>query len=132
VSRWGVWVECGRVESLCGAGGRLTAVLGGFREPRGKRLEVLKDMMPRLRRVVIFYSPDNPAAQISMRIARDAAGRLQVKLVERPVDSVEALRAGLRALRPGEADAFIYASDAMIVSPEELFLHTSRTNTLPT
>jgi hypothetical protein len=31
-----------------------------------------QEMMPRLRRGVIFYSPDNPAAQISMRIARDA------------------------------------------------------------
>ena len=125
-------VAVGLVESFRKPGGRLTGVYGRFTELTAKRLELLKDMMPRLRRVVIFYSPDNPAAQISMRIARDAAGRLQVKLVERPVDSVEALRAGLRALRPGEADAFIYASDAMIVSQEELFLDTSRTKKLPT
>ena len=125
-------VAVGLVESFRKPGGRLTGVYGRFTELTAKRLELLKDMMPRLRRVVIFYSPDNPAAQISMRIARDAAGRLQVKLVERPVDSVEAPRAGLRALRPGEADAFIYASDAMIVSQEELFLDTSRTKKLPT
>ena len=125
-------VAVGLVESFRKPGGRLTGVYGRFTELTAKRLELLKDMMPRLRRVVIFYSPDNPAAQISMRIARDAAGRLQVKLVERPVDSVEALRAGLRALRPGEADAFIYASDAMIVSQEKLFLDTSRTKKLPT
>ena len=125
-------VAVGLVESFRKPGGRLTGVYGRFTELTAKRLELLKEMMPRLRRVVIFYSPDNPAAQISMRIARDAAGRLQVKLVERPVDSVEALRAGLRALRPGEADAFIYASDAMIVSQEELFLDTSRAKKLPT
>ena len=125
-------VAVGLVESFRKPGGRLTGVYGRFTELTAKRLELLKDMMPRLRRVVIFYSPDNPAAQISMRIARDAAGRLQVKLVERPVDSVEALRAGLRALRPGEADAFIYASDAMIVSQEELLLDTARVKKLPT
>ena len=125
-------VAVGLVESFRKPGGRLTGVYGRFTELTAKRLELLKEMMPRLRRVVIFYSPDNPAAQISMRIARDAAGRLQVKLLERPVDSVEALRAGLRALRPGEADAFIYASDAMIVSQEELFLDTSRAKKLPT
>ena len=125
-------VAVGLVESFRKPGGRLTGVYGRFTELTAKRLELLKEMMPRLRRVVIFYSPDNPAAQISMRIARDAAGRLQVKLIERPVDSVEALRASLRALRPGEADAFIYASDAMIVSQEELVRDTSRAKKLPT
>ena len=125
-------VVVGLVESFRKPGGRLTGVYGRFTELTAKRLELLREMMPKLRRVVIFYSPDNPAAQISMRIARDAAGRLQVKLVERPVASVEALRAGLHALRPGEADAFIYASDSMIVSQEELLLDTARAKKLPT
>ena len=40
------------------------------------------------------------------------------------------MRAGLRALQPGEADAFIYASDAMIVSQQELLLDTSRAKKL--
>src|SRR5262245_296890 len=57
---------------------------------------------------------------------------LEERRIARPVDSVEALRAGLRALRPGEADAFIYASDTMIVSQEELFLDTARAKKLPT
>ena len=125
-------VAVGLVQSFRKPGGRLTGVYGRFTELTAKRLELLKEMMPRLRRVAIFYSPDNPAAQISMKLARDAAGRLKVKLVERPVDSVEMLRAGLRALRPGEVDAFIPASDAMIISQEELILDTSRAKKLPT
>lgn len=59
--------------------------------------------MPPLRRVVTFYRPDNPTAQASLKIARDAARHLNVTLVERPVGSVEELRAGLRALRPSDA-----------------------------
>ena len=55
-----------------------------------------------------FYSPDNPAAQRSMKVARDATRQLKVELIERPVASVEELRAGLRALRTGEADAFFF------------------------
>lgn len=125
-------VAVGLVQSFRKPGGRLTGVYGRFTELTAKRLELLKEMIPRLRRVAIFYSPDNPAAQVSMRIARDAAERLKLKLVERPVDSVEMLRASLRALGPGDADAFIYASDAMIVSQEELILDTSRTKRLPT
>ena len=95
------------VESFRKPGGRLTGIHSGFTDLTAKRLELLKEMIPKLRRVVTFYSPDNPAAQRSIKIARGAAGRLKVGLVERPVASVEELRAGLRALRPGEADAML-------------------------
>jgi putative tryptophan/tyrosine transport system substrate-binding protein len=125
-------VAVGLVESFRRPGGRLTGVYGRFTDLTAKRLELLKEMIPRLRRVEMFYSRDNPAAQVSMTMARDAARQLKVKLIERPVDSVEELRAGLRALRPGEADAFIYASDAMIVSQEDLILDTSKAKRLPT
>ena len=125
-------VAVGLVESFRKPGGRLTGVNGQFTDLTAKRLELLKEMIPRLRRVVTFYSPDNPAAQRSMKIARDAARQLKLELVERPVASVEELRAGLRALRPGEADAFFFVGDAMVNSQEELIIDTARAKRLPT
>ena len=101
-------VSTGLVESFRKPGGRLTGINSQSTDLTAKRLELLKEMVPRLRRVVTFYSPDNPAAQQSVKIARDAARQLKLELIERPVASVEELRAGLRALRPGEADAFFY------------------------
>ena len=89
-------------------------------------------MVPRLRRVVTFYSPDNPAPQQSVKIGRDAARQLKLELIERPVASVEELRAGLRALRPGEADAFFYVSDAMVTSQAELIIESARARRLAT
>jgi putative ABC transport system substrate-binding protein len=125
-------VAVGLVESFRKPGGRLTGVHGQFADLTAKRLELLKEMIPGLRRVVTFYSPDNPAARRSVTIARDAARQLKVELVERPVASVEELRAGLRALRPGEADAFFFVSDAMVNSQEELIIDTARAKRLPT
>jgi putative ABC transport system substrate-binding protein len=55
-----------------------------------------------------------------------------VELVERPVASVEELRAGLRALRPGEADAFFFVADAMVNSQAGLVIDTARAKKLPT
>ncbi len=124
-------VAVGLVESFHKPGGRLTGIHGQFTDLTAKRLELLKEMIPRLRRVVTFYSPDNPAARQSLKLARDAARQLKVELVERPVASVEELRAGLRALRPGEADAFFPVSDAMVVSQEELIIDTARAKRLP-
>jgi len=125
-------VSTGLVESFQKPGGRLTGIHRQSTDLTAKRLELLKEMVPRLRRVVTFYSPNNPVAQQSAKIARDAARQLKLELVERPVASVEDLRAGLRALRPGEADAFFLVSDAMVTSQTELIIESARAKRLPT
>ncbi len=123
-------VALGLVESLRKPGGRLTGIHGQYRDLTAKRLQLLKEMLPRLRRVVTFYRHDNPSQ--SLQIARDAARQLKVELVERPVGSVEDLRTGLRALRPGEADAFFYIGDAMVFSQAELIIDAAKARKLPT
>jgi len=90
-----------------------------------KRLELLKEMIPSLRRVATFYNPDNPISQAAANIARDAARELKVELIERPVHSVGELRSILDALRPGDADALSYI-DGMVVSQEELLIDAAR------
>jgi putative ABC transport system substrate-binding protein len=123
-------VAVGLVESFRKPGGRLTGIHGQYSNLTAKRLELLKEMLPRLRRVVTFYRHDNPSR--SLKIARDAARQLKLELVERPVGSVEDLRAGLWALRSGEADAFFYIGDAMVFSQAELIIDTAKAKRLPT
>jgi putative ABC transport system substrate-binding protein len=125
-------VAVGLVESFRKPGGRLTGIHSHGAGLTAKRLELLKEMVPTLRRVVTFYSPDNPSAQRSVKLARDAARQLKVELVERPVTSVEELREGMRALRPGEADAFLYMTDAMVGSQAKLVIESARAKRLPT
>jgi putative ABC transport system substrate-binding protein len=125
-------VSVGLVESFRKPGGRLTGIHvqgGGL---TAKRLELLKELVPTLRRVVVFYRPDSPVAQQSVQLARDAARQLRLELVERPVASVEELQAGVRALRPREADALLYVADAMVASPAALIIETARAKRLPT
>jgi putative ABC transport system substrate-binding protein len=123
-------VALGLVESFRKPGGRLTGIHGQYTDLTAKRLELLKEMLPRLRRVVTFYRRDNPSQ--ALKRVRDAARQLKLGLVERPVGSVEDLRAGLRALRPGEADAFFYIGDAMVFSQAELIIDTAKAKRLPT
>jgi len=97
-----------------------------------KRLALLKEMVPRLRRVVSFYNPENPAAQEALKLARDAARQLKVELVEHRVASVEELRVGLHALRPGEVDAYFHISDSMLTSQTPLVIEAATAKRLPT
>jgi putative tryptophan/tyrosine transport system substrate-binding protein len=98
-------VDVGLVKSFAKPGGRLTGVHSLSTETTAKRLEILKEMSPKLRRVATFYDPGNMAARESAKSVREAARQLRIELVERPVRSVEELRAGLQALKPGEVDA---------------------------
>jgi putative ABC transport system substrate-binding protein len=125
-------VTVGLVASFRQPGGRLTGIHGQNTDLTAKRLELLKEMLPAVRRVVTFYAPDNPAAQLSVKFAREAARSLKVELLERPVASVEELQAGLHALRPGEADALLYVSDAMVGSQAQMMIDTARARRLPT
>ena len=125
-------VSTGLVESFRKPGGRLTGIHRRSTDLTAKRLELLKDMVPKLRRVVTFYQPDNPVAQRSVNIARNAARQLKLEFIGRPVSSVEELRTGLHALRPGEADAFFHVSDAMVTSQTELIIESATAKRLPT
>ncbi len=125
-------VARGLVESFAKPGGRLTGVYNWIIELTAKRLEVLKDVLPKLRRVVTFYDPKNPSAQRGAMLAREAGRRLRVEVVERHVTSVEELHAALRALRPGEADAYFHIPDARVTNQAQVIIDTAKAKRLPT
>jgi putative ABC transport system substrate-binding protein len=120
------------VQSFAKPGGRLTGVQSQSTDTTAKRLEILKEMFPKLRRVVAFYDPGNMAARESAKLIREAARQLRIEVVERHVRSVEELRAGLQALKPGEVDALAHVSDAMLTSQTKLVVDTAKAKKLPT
>jgi putative ABC transport system substrate-binding protein len=125
-------VARGLVESFPRPGGRVTGVYYWTTDLTAKRLEVLKDILPKLRRVVTFYDPKNLNAQESAKAAREAGRRLGIQIVERHVNSPGELQAGLRALKPGEADAFFHVSDAMVTGQAQLIIEVANAKGLPT
>lgn len=125
-------VATGLVESFAKPGGRLTGVHSLGTDLTAKRLEILKEILPKLRRVLTFYNPNNRASRVSSKSAREAAQHLRIELVERHVASVEELRAGLGALRAGEADAFFYVQDAMVASQAHWIIDAAKAKRLPT
>src|SRR5262249_52071993 len=98
----------------------------------GKRLAILREMVPKVRRVIGFYSPDNPTAREYARLNRDAARQLRMELVERHVRSVDELREGLRTLKAGEGDALILPLDAMVIAHGQLTVDAAKAKRLPT
>jgi putative ABC transport system substrate-binding protein len=125
-------VTLGLVDSFAKPGGRLTGVHFLATDLTAKRLEILKEMLPKLRRVMTFYNPGNPIAVEASRLGREEARRLHVEFIERRVGSVKELEAALRTLKAGEADAYFYTADAMMASQAQLIIEMARDKRWPT
>jgi putative ABC transport system substrate-binding protein len=120
------------VQSFGKPGGRLTGVQYSVTDLTGKRLEILKEMMPKLSRVVIIYNPNNRFSVEAAALARQAGKQLGVHLVERQANSVEELRQRVGALKAREADAYFYTTNAMVISQAQLVIDMATSKKLPT
>jgi ABC-type uncharacterized transport system substrate-binding protein len=125
-------VAGGIVDSFAKPGGRLTGVHYLVRDLTAKRLEILKEVLPKLSRVVTFYDPGSRVATDAAKLGREEAKRLGLKFIERHVASVEELQKALQALKVGEADAYFYIGDAMVVSQAQLIIDTAKAKKLAT
>jgi len=122
----------GLIQSFAKPGGRLTGVYYLTVDLTPKRLEVLKEILPKLRRVLAFYNPKNPISIEAAKLGRDAAQQMNIQFIERQVTSVDELRSVLQKLKPGETDAYFYVSDAMIMDNAQTIIHTTLEKKLPT
>ena len=125
-------VAMGLVDSFAKPGGRLTGVQYLVTDLTAKRLEILKEILPKLTRVITFYNPGDLAAPGAAKAAREEATRHGLKFVERHVTSVEELRKVLQALKPGEADAYFYVPDVMVIGQVQLIIDTAKSKKLAT
>ena len=73
-------VAGGLVDSLARPGGNLTGCAGMDPELAGKRLELLKQIVPRLTRVAFVVSPSSPMSPPHVREAQKAATALGIRL----------------------------------------------------
>jgi ABC-type uncharacterized transport system substrate-binding protein len=68
-------VEAGFVESLARPGGNVTGLTNTSAELGGKRLELLKEVVPKLVRVAVLYDPAIPANVIEVKEVFPVAAR---------------------------------------------------------
>jgi ABC-type uncharacterized transport system substrate-binding protein len=97
-------VKAGLVESLARPGGNVTGITNLTRELGGKRLELLKEAVPKLSRVAVLYDPALPQSlhEVKELLPADArALKLTIQLWEiRAVDDFEKVFAALNKQRP--------------------------------
>jgi putative ABC transport system substrate-binding protein len=99
----------GLIESFARPGGNITGVTDLELEIGPKRLEVFQEIVPGLKRVLFPYAAHHTSAAAAARLNRDAAHRLGIELVERPVHTEAEVQTTLAQVRKEEVDGVLVA-----------------------
>jgi putative ABC transport system substrate-binding protein len=121
----------GIVTSLSHPGGNLTgfAVLVGNYE--GKRLELLREALPGVRRVAIIWNPAAADSQVGRGDAAAAASKLGMTPVWYEARNRNELEQALASARAGKLDALLVVADPVLGFERKLVVEFARQNRLP-
>jgi putative ABC transport system substrate-binding protein len=109
-------VGSGFVASLARPGGNITGLSTLAPEISGKRLELLKETVPKLSRVGVFGTSTSPGNAQSLKETELAAGAFGVKLQYLDVLGPKDIETAFRAAGKGRADAVLILGGAVFVS----------------
>jgi putative tryptophan/tyrosine transport system substrate-binding protein len=89
-------------------GGTVTGLASVSQEIRGKRLKLLKDVVPGLTRAAIVANPDHPATPGAVRMTQIAAEALRIELVPVDVRTEKDIESAFETMIRLGAGAFVF------------------------
>ena len=119
------------VASLARPGGNITGLSNLNRELSGKRLELLKETIPRLSRVAVFGTSTQPGHAQARRETELAAPALGVKLQYLDVLEPKDIEASFRAATKGRAEAALGLGGAVLASHRSQVVELAAKRRLP-
>jgi putative tryptophan/tyrosine transport system substrate-binding protein len=109
-------VSVGIVSNLARPDGNITGFAAQNVDLDGKRLELLKDLLPHLSRVGMLANSANPMLDVSLRKLRPAAETLRVAVEVFDIQSNDGLEAALLQLAQAHPDAVLVAPDLLLLT----------------
>jgi putative tryptophan/tyrosine transport system substrate-binding protein len=119
------------VASLARPGGNITGLSNLNRELSGKRLELLKEIIPRLSRVAVFGTSTQPGHAQARKETELAAPALGVKLQYLDVLEPKDIEASFRAATKGRAEAALGLGGAVLNSHRSQVVELAAKSRLP-
>ena len=121
----------GFVANLARPGGNITGLSTLSPELRGKRLELLKEMIPKISRVAVLGEFITPSNAQSLRETELAAGALAVKLQYLDVRGPKDIETAFRAATKERADAVLLLGGPVLASQRTQFADLAVKSRLP-
>jgi putative tryptophan/tyrosine transport system substrate-binding protein len=124
-------VDLGLVASLARPGGNITGLTARGQELSGKRLEVLKETVPKVSRVAVLSNPTNPDSVLSLKGIEVAARALGVQFRVKEVHDPTKLDKAFEDTTREGARALMVLPDPMFVSEGRRIVALAAQSRLP-
>src|SRR6266849_9239329 len=124
-------VAAGLVSSLAKPGGNVTGLSTLAPELEGKRLELFKQAVPKLSRVVALINPANPYTRIAWKAAQTAAEALGVKLQPVEARSPNDLDRAFATIKEARPNGLIVVPDRLLLAYRASIVQFMTKNRLP-
>jgi putative ABC transport system substrate-binding protein len=119
------------VASLARPGGNATGLTSIASELEGKRLELIKEMVPTVSRLAVFWNPANAVQIGDEKEVQAAAAVLRIPLLPLAVRTVEELDTAFAAILAERADAVLVLADRLFLHNRERIVGFLVENRLP-
>ena len=124
-------VGLGLVASLARPGANITGFSGTLPELAGKRLELLREAIPRVSGVSVIWNPSNPATAPEWQVTQASARTLGMKLESVEVRRAEDFVAALAKMSQRRPAAVVMISDTLTVTYRDILADFAVKNRIP-
>ena len=124
-------VGTGLVPSLARPDGNLTGLSSVAPDLEGKRLELLREIVPSVSRIAVFLNSVNPFHATSMRQAQTAGKTLGIKVQQYDIRKSEDLDGAFAAIRKERPDALLILADRVFLHNRERIVDFTEEQRLP-
>jgi putative ABC transport system substrate-binding protein len=122
-------VEIGLIKSLARPGGNITGLTVNVAAHAGKRLELLRELLPALKRVAVLTHPGHPTDPVQRKEMEEAARAFGLQLSPTAVRGLEDLEAAFKAV--GRADGLVNIDTPLFTTHRARFAELAAKSRLP-
>jgi len=124
-------VAAGLVDNLARPGGNLTGFSIVAPELGGKRLELLKEVVPNVSSVAVLLNTRNPQSQIELKEMRTAAQAMRLQLYPIEISTEDGLEDAFAAMNKAAVQALVVLTDPILFSQRKQTVDLANRNRLP-
>jgi putative ABC transport system substrate-binding protein len=119
------------VSSLSHPGGNLTGITTISAKMSGKRLELMKEALPRIMRVAVLWDARNEGGAANLRQLEAESVLLGLRIQDVGVAGPNELRGAFEAATRGRAEAIVLVDDVLLSSHRASIVELARKHRLP-
>jgi putative ABC transport system substrate-binding protein len=110
--------------SIAHPGGNFTGISSQNVDLTGKRCELLREVVPDLRRLAVLFNVNNPASPLELDIVQSAGRLLGIEVLTSELRPGEDIASAFAAMKRAQADVLYVVGDPLV------FVHRTRINIL--